>query len=59
VSRRIDYVFVVPGANGVPRVLESRVVLDVPLRRAEGTTLWPSDHYGVLAVIEMPTSGAR
>jgi endonuclease/exonuclease/phosphatase family metal-dependent hydrolase len=55
VSRRIDFVFVVPGANGVPRVLESRVVLDIPRRRADGTTLWPSDHYGVLAVIEIPT----
>jgi len=52
-------VFVVPGANGVPRVLESRVVLDIPRRRADGTTLWPSDHYGVLAVIEIPTNGAN
>jgi hypothetical protein len=59
VSRRIDFVFAVPGANGVPRVLESRVVLDIPRRRADGTTLWPSDHYGVLAVIEIPTNGAN
>jgi hypothetical protein len=59
VSRRIDFVFVLPGANGVPRVLESRVVLDIPRRRADGTTLWPSDHYAVLADIEMPTNGAR
>jgi endonuclease/exonuclease/phosphatase family metal-dependent hydrolase len=57
--RRIDFVFVVPGANGPPRVLESRVVLDTPRRRADGTTLWPSDHYGVLAVIEIPTNGAH
>ena len=56
-SRRIDFVFVVPGATGDPRVLESRVVLDTPRRRADGTTLWPSDHYGVLAVIEIPTKG--
>jgi endonuclease/exonuclease/phosphatase family metal-dependent hydrolase len=59
VSRRIDFVFVVPGANGGPRVLESRVVLDTPRRRADGTTLWPSDHYGVLAVIEIPTNRAH
>jgi endonuclease/exonuclease/phosphatase family metal-dependent hydrolase len=59
VSRRIDFVFVLPGAHGVPRVLESRVVLDIPRRRADGTMLWPSDHYGVLADIEMPTNGAR
>jgi endonuclease/exonuclease/phosphatase family metal-dependent hydrolase len=57
--RRIDFVFVVPGANGAPRVLESRVVLDTPRRRADGTMLWPSDHYGVLAVIEIPTNGAN
>ena len=59
VSRRIDFVFVVPGGKGVPRVLESRVVLDTPRRRPDGSTLWPSDHYGVLAVIEIPTNGAN
>jgi endonuclease/exonuclease/phosphatase family metal-dependent hydrolase len=59
VSRRIDFVFVVPGANGMPRVLESRVVLDIPRRRRADTTLWPSDHYGVLAVIEIPANGAN
>jgi len=59
VSRRIDFVFVVPGAIGAPQVLESRVVLDIPRRRADGTTLWPSDHHGVLAVIEIPTNGAN
>ena len=58
VARRIDFVFVVPGGNGAPRVLESRVVLDIPRQRPDGTTLWPSDHYGVLAVIEIPTNGA-
>jgi endonuclease/exonuclease/phosphatase family metal-dependent hydrolase len=59
-SRRIDFVFVVPGTTRrVPQVLESRVVLDIPRRRADGTMLWPSDHYGVLAVIEVPTDGAR
>jgi len=59
VARRIDFVFVVPGGNGVPRVLESRVVLDTPRRRPDGSMLWPSDHYGVLAVIEIPTNGAN
>ena len=58
-ARRIDFVFVVAGSNGAPRVLESRVVLDVPRQRPDGTTLWPSDHYGVLAVIEIPTNGAN
>ena len=59
VSRRIDFVFMVPGGKGVPRVLESRVVLDTPRRRPDGSMLWPSDHYGVLAVIEIPTNGAN
>jgi len=58
VARRIDFVFVVPGGNSAPRVLESRVVLDIPRQRPDGTTLWPSDHYGVLAVIEIQTNGA-
>ena len=49
--------FLLPGGNGPPRVLESRVVLDIPRQRPDGTTLWPSDHYGVLAVIEIPTNG--
>ena len=59
VSRRIDFVFVLPGANGVPRGLDSRVVLDIPRRRGDGTTLWPSDHYGVLADIDIWTNGVR
>lgn len=58
VARRIDFVFVKGGGNGMPRVLESRVVLDTPRQRPDGTALWPSDHYGVLAVIEIPTNGA-
>ena len=47
-QRRVDYVFVVPGRNGTGHVLESRVVIDRPGRRPDGTPLWPSDHYGVL-----------
>jgi endonuclease/exonuclease/phosphatase family metal-dependent hydrolase len=49
VSRRYDYVFVIPGTRGAGSVLASRVVLNEPRRRADGTTIWPSDHYGVLA----------
>jgi endonuclease/exonuclease/phosphatase family metal-dependent hydrolase len=47
--RRVDYVFVVPGREFHGRVLASHVVLDHPGRRADGSPLWPSDHYGVLA----------
>jgi endonuclease/exonuclease/phosphatase family metal-dependent hydrolase len=49
VRRRIDYVFLVPGREVHGEVVSSRVVLDVPHRFPDGRTLWPSDHYGVLA----------
>jgi endonuclease/exonuclease/phosphatase family metal-dependent hydrolase len=51
VSRRVDFIFV----GGVPEadrsVCDSRVIVDAPRREADGRTLWPSDHYGVLADI--------
>jgi endonuclease/exonuclease/phosphatase family metal-dependent hydrolase len=47
--RRVDYVLVVPGRAFPGRVMDSRVVVDAPGRLPDGTTLWPSDHYGVLA----------
>jgi endonuclease/exonuclease/phosphatase family metal-dependent hydrolase len=53
VWRRVDYVFVVPGAEVAGRVLSSRVVLDTPRPRPDGKVLWPSDHYGVLAELEV------
>jgi endonuclease/exonuclease/phosphatase family metal-dependent hydrolase len=49
VSRRVDYIFVVPGTAAAARVRASRVILSTPGRLANGTALWPSDHYGVLA----------
>jgi len=55
VSQRYDYIFVVPGARGPGAVLTSRVVLNAPRRYADGTMLWPSDHYGVLAELELTT----
>jgi endonuclease/exonuclease/phosphatase family metal-dependent hydrolase len=51
--RRIDYVFVLPGRGTLGRVRDSKVVLDAPERFADGTMLWPSDHYGVLADIDV------
>jgi endonuclease/exonuclease/phosphatase family metal-dependent hydrolase len=56
VFRRVDFVFVLPGREAEGRVRSSRVVLDTPRRLPDGTTLWPSDHYGVLAEVEV---GAR
>lgn len=48
-TRRVDYVFVLDGPDATARVRDSRVVLDQPQRFPDGRTLWPSDHYGVLA----------
>lgn len=53
VRRRVDYVFLVPGTERPGRAVASRIVLDRPAREAGGGTLWPSDHYGVLAEIEL------
>lgn len=53
VMRRVDYIFVagMPAASTV--ACASRVVLDTPRRDADGRTLWPSDHYGVLADLNL------
>jgi endonuclease/exonuclease/phosphatase family metal-dependent hydrolase len=56
-SRRLDYVFLVPGQRVPGRVIQSRVVLDEP--QAAGRVRWPSDHYGVLAEIALePRAGS-
>jgi endonuclease/exonuclease/phosphatase family metal-dependent hydrolase len=55
-SRRIDYVFLVPGARSGARVIGSRVVLNQP--GGPGRARWPSDHYGVLAEIALDEAGA-
>jgi len=57
VTRRVDFIFVVPNGAPAPRVRTSRVVLDRPERRPDGSTLWPSDHYGVLADLEFAAAG--
>jgi exonuclease III len=53
VRRRVDYIFVAPGAAVEGRVTSSRLVLNAPRRLGDGRTLWPSDHYGVAAEIEI------
>ena len=61
-SRRIDYVFLVPGRAFRGGVVDCRVVIDSPARLGSGRTLWPSDHYGVLAdlmVFPPSTDAAR
>jgi len=52
-SRRVDYVFLVPGLDVRGRVRGSRVILDEPHHRPDGSLLWPSDHYGVLSELEL------
>jgi len=53
VRRRVDFVFLVPGHVVPGRVLSSRVVLNTPGALDNGQTLWPSDHYGVLAELDV------
>ena len=55
--RRVDYVLLVPGRAFPGLVVDSRVVVDVPGRLPDGTTLWPSDHYGVLADLVVSPPG--
>ena len=59
VSRRVDFIFVMPGSAAPARVRSSRVILSTPGRRANGTALWPSDHYGVVADIAVDGLEAR
>jgi endonuclease/exonuclease/phosphatase family metal-dependent hydrolase len=51
-QRRVDYIFVA-GVPGTEVACASRVVLDQPRRQPDGRTLWPSDHYGVLADVRL------
>jgi endonuclease/exonuclease/phosphatase family metal-dependent hydrolase len=51
--RRVDYILVVPGTEFAGRVLASRLVLNAPRRLPDGAALWPSDHYGVLAEVDL------
>ncbi len=47
-SRRVDFMFLVPGTQYTAEVRSSRVVINAPRHLSDGRTLWPSDHYGVL-----------
>jgi endonuclease/exonuclease/phosphatase family metal-dependent hydrolase len=53
VSRRVDFILLLNGPEAVISVRSSRVVLDRPGRLADGTALWPSDHYGVFAEFDI------
>lgn len=53
-DRRVDFIFLVNGENGRdPVVRSSRLAFDRPGHLPNGDALWPSDHRGVLADIEL------
>lgn len=60
-DRRVDFIFLLTGSNGSsPVVHSSRLTFDQPGRLPNGDALWPSDHRGVYAEIELtPTDPPR
>jgi endonuclease/exonuclease/phosphatase family metal-dependent hydrolase len=58
-TRRVDFIFVGRGREASAHVRGSRVVLSTPGQLADGTPLWPSDHYGVLAELSLDGRQAR
>jgi endonuclease/exonuclease/phosphatase family metal-dependent hydrolase len=46
---RIDYIYVIPGPTGAPKVQSCRLVLDKPVNG-----IYASDHIGVLCTFEVP-----
>jgi endonuclease/exonuclease/phosphatase family metal-dependent hydrolase len=52
-SRRVDYLFLLPGTTLPGHIHSSRVVLNSPRPLPDGRMLWPSDHYAVLTEIEL------
>jgi endonuclease/exonuclease/phosphatase family metal-dependent hydrolase len=59
VSRRVDFIFLSPGEASSAALRSSRIVLDRPGRLTGGRALWPSDHYGVFAELDVVPSGGR
>jgi len=59
VTRRVDYVLVLPGTERAPVVRGSRVILDIPRRLDGGGHLWPSDHHGVAAALALGLTPAH
>jgi endonuclease/exonuclease/phosphatase family metal-dependent hydrolase len=57
VSRRVDFIFLSPGERWKAALRSSRIVLDRPGRLADGRPLWPSDHYGVFAELDIVPTG--
>jgi endonuclease/exonuclease/phosphatase family metal-dependent hydrolase len=53
VSRRVDFIWLLNGDESTVTVRSSRIVLDRPGQLSDGSVLWPSDHYGVLADLDI------
>lgn len=53
VSRRVDFILLLNGHGSTVAVRSSRIILDRPGQLPDGTALWPSDHYGVLAELDI------
>jgi endonuclease/exonuclease/phosphatase family metal-dependent hydrolase len=53
VSRRVDFILLGNGPGSTVTVRSSRIVLDRPGHLPDGSPLWPSDHYGVLAELDI------
>lgn len=53
VSQRVDYILWLPGTKVPGRICASQVILNTPRWLPDGRALWPSDHYGVLAEVEV------
>lgn len=59
-DRRLDYIFVTtPRRDGRGSVHTARVVLDQPMTLASGEPLFASDHFGVMAEIQMAANPPR
>ncbi|WP_447987033.1 endonuclease/exonuclease/phosphatase family protein [Nitrospira sp. Nam74] len=53
VSRRVDFILFLNGRKSTVTVRSSRIVLDRPGQLPNRSSLWPSDHYGVLADLDI------
>ena len=52
-DHRIDYIFVLAGDDVTVKVTEASLWDNEPVDIGDGHTLWPSDHIGVRAVLEL------
>jgi endonuclease/exonuclease/phosphatase family metal-dependent hydrolase len=52
-DHRIDYIFVLQGSGVTATVTEASLWDNTPVDIGGGHTLWPSDHIGVRAVVEL------